>query len=52
MPAIESSVFAASSWSAGTISGVIALFAGRKNTLHVKSRNTTVNVVPMWCVHW
>ena len=42
-PAPESHAFAASSCDGATISGVIALFAGRKNTLHVNNRNTSTN---------
>ena len=43
MPAPDSSAFAASSCEGGTISGAIALLAGRKNTLQVKSTNTIAN---------
>ena len=41
MPAPASSALALNSCERGTISGVIALFAGRKITLQVNSRNTT-----------
>ena len=50
IPATASSVLALSSCSLGTISGVIALFAGRKNTLHVNSRNTSVHTGVARCV--
>ena len=44
MPAAASQAFASRSCALGTISGVIALFAGRKNTLQAKSPNTSAYI--------
>jgi hypothetical protein len=41
MPALASSAFASRRERPGTISGVIALLAGRKKTLQVKSAKTS-----------
>jgi len=48
-PASASRALAASSWPGGTISGVIALLAGRKNTLQVNRANTSANIGDRWC---